>query len=98
MRSHSNRSFAALAAAVAVAVALAGSCRTAQTPLRPARQATPQQPLVSPVDSLVAPPVIRVGVLTEAARVSVAAEHEVVVWASSPGDPSPHRSGVQRAT
>ncbi len=102
MSRHLTRNGAALAAAVAVTVALALSCRTAAPRPRPtgptAPASVPGGPGVLPIDAYVPAPVLRVGTSTEASRVSVAADAEVVVWGASPGDASLHRSTVQRAT
>lgn len=90
MKSYPRRSTGlALVAAAAVAFALEASCRTAPPagplPIEPA-------PITAPLESFVAPPTIRVGILTEATRVSIGADSGVTVWARG------RRSELQRST
>jgi stage II sporulation protein D len=87
------RSTAALLAAVtASASALATSCRSAQ---RPAAPATPSQAVANGGE--LKPPVLRIGILTEAPRVSIGADGGVVVRESQ-AERVGRRSVVPRAT
>jgi stage II sporulation protein D len=89
-----------LAAAVAVAVALAASCRTAPARVR----VTPPTPTVLPeppaLETYVPNPSIRVGVLVDVPRVSVASTSAmpVSVWSAAPGQTAGRSRMVQRAT
>ena len=77
----------ALLAGVAVAAALVASCRTAaRRPIAP-----PPAPTAA-AESYLTPPVIRVAILTDAARASVGADSGVVVWADG------RRTTIQRST
>jgi stage II sporulation protein D len=73
-----ERPGAALAAAVAAALALAVSCRTIPLSAPPA-----PVPVAFSADALVAAPAVRVGLVTDAARVSIAADSGVAVWMES---------------
>ena len=85
---------ATLAAAVTACLALAPSCRTVPR-LRPQEPVFPRAPL----EASVPPPVLRVGILTEAARVSIAADSGVVVWGLGPeGAVLGRRDDVPRAS
>lgn len=90
---------AALAAAVAVTMGLAASCgslpraRPAATPRPPA----PGRPAAVTVESLVASPRIRVGILTEASRVSIGADSGLLLRGLGPAGET-REATVQRAT
>jgi stage II sporulation protein D len=92
MRSRSRRlAGPATAAAVSILMGLAGSCRTV-----PRNEPTivPSGP-VSGVDATIAPPVLRVGIVVDAARASIAADSGVVIRTSGPG---PQEERIARAT
>ncbi len=76
-----TRSAAVVLAAAGIAAALAGSCRTLDSGLD---IQVPQQALDSHVASAVKAPVVRVGILTEAARASIGADAGVVVRGVTP--------------
>ena len=82
----------ATAAALSVTMGLAGSCRTVPR-VEPQVVPTPGPPPA--VESSVAPPVMRVGVVVEASRASIAADSGVVVRSTGPG---PQEERVARAT
>ena len=80
----------ATAAAVSILMGLSGSCRTVP-------RVEPQVvPSVGPAaDASVTPPVLRVGIVLDASRASIAADSGVVVRAVGPG---PQEEHVARAT
>jgi stage II sporulation protein D len=89
---------------VAVAVALAASCRTTALALRSPQAAVqipappPPEPLPN-YESLVAPPSIRVGILVDGPRASLAADSGVIVMDVSKGQAwTGRKATVQRAT
>jgi stage II sporulation protein D len=83
----------AIIAAIAVGTGVAGSCRSVPRRTTPLAPSLPQPAL----ESLVSPPVVRVGILTEAARASVGADGGLAVWGRAPGGAT-RRFSVQRAT
>jgi stage II sporulation protein D len=87
---------ATLAAALAAALALAASCRTVPTAaLRPQGPEAPRPA----AEAYVPPPVLRVGILTEAPRVSIGADSGVTVLSiGSAGSAVGKRGEVARAT
>ena len=74
-RRRAGRAFAAVVVAV---MGLAGSCRTVP---RTEPQVVPAAPPASSAELQVAPPSIRVGVVVDAARASIAADSGVVLTA-----------------
>jgi stage II sporulation protein D len=80
----------ATAAAVSIVMGLAGSCRT--VPRVEPRVATSAPP---PADVPIAPPVLRVGIVVDASRASIAADSGVIVRSGGPG---PQEERVARAT
>jgi stage II sporulation protein D len=81
----------ATAAAVSVLMGLSGSCRTV-----PRTEHPPAVPTVGPAaDATVPPPVLRVGIVVEATRSSIAADSGVVIRTSDAG---PKEERVARAT
>jgi stage II sporulation protein D len=73
-----------LAAALAAALALAASCRSVPAP--------PARPAIAPAlpgESSVPPPAIRVGILTDVARVSIGADSGVAVVGVTPAGATP---------
>ena len=83
---------AALAVAVAATLALAMSCRT--IPSAPPPVAVPT---AFSAESQVPPPVVRVGIVTDASRVSIGAESGVAVWVAAEGS-VPRRIALPIAT
>ena len=82
----------ATAAALSIAMGLAGSCRTAPK-VEP--QVVPTPRTAPGVDAGIAPPVLRVGVAVDASRASIAADSGVVIRSSGAG---PQEERVARAT
>jgi stage II sporulation protein D len=82
----------ATAAALSIVLGLSGSCRTvprAEAPI------VPSAPPGAGADASVPPPVLRVGIVVDAARASIAADSGVVIRSSGPG---PQEERVARAT
>ena len=84
----------AVLAAVGVAIAMAGSCRSVPRAM-PARPPSLPQPTLA---SWVSPPILRVGILTAVQRASVAADSGLIVWGEPADAGGPRRIAVQRAT
>jgi stage II sporulation protein D len=87
-----TRPGAVFAAAVAATLALAMSCRTL-----PPAPAIVVAPTAFSADALVPAPVVRVGIVTDASRVSIGAESGVAVWVLAEGR-APRRIELPIAT
>lgn len=82
----------ATAAVLSIVMGLSGSCRTVP---RNEPQIVPSAVPVPGVDASVPPPVLRVGIVVDAQRASIAADSGVVIRTSGPG---PQEERVARAT
>jgi stage II sporulation protein D len=82
----------ATAAAISIVMGLSGSCRTV-----PRNEPAVMPPSAAPpgVEATIAPPVMRVGVVVDGSRASIAADSGVVIRSSGPG---PQEERVARAT
>ena len=84
--------------ATATAGIVIAACRTAPAnpPLRTAPSSLPSRTSLAPPS--VPSPAVRVGILVEGVRTSIAADSGVDVWLSRDGDPAPERLHLPRAT
>ncbi len=82
----------ALAAAAAVTIAALTSCRSLP------RAAPVVLPPSFSADTLVEAPVIRIGIVTDAGKVSIGADSGVAVWIGRTGSATPRRVGLEVAT